>query len=244
MSNEPASRSRCARYGSIAGALAAALIVCPLEAQTTSAELTAEQRRVIDVGEQVFVTRDSATTPWPMAWVYQFIDATPEEAAAVFADAERQVDYVPDLKRSRIVRRPGPNVMDVEQEMRVPLVADEWWEVRDTVSARESGSYRIAWTLLRARSTKSVAGYAHFEPYGNALTGRDGTLLTYHNFAIPGRGLAGFGPIKRHALKKVRETARALRDQVERARGEHPERLAEQVAALREMLGATPLGPP
>lgn len=227
----------------ITGALSAAWIALALEAQTTSAQLTSEQRRLLDAGEQVFVTRDSATKPWPMAWVYEFIDAAPEEAAAVFADAERQVDYVPDLKRSRIVRRPAPSVVDVEQEMRVPLVADEWWEVRDTVSAQDDGSYRIAWTLLRARSTKSSVGYAHFEPYRNTVTGRDGTLLTYHNFAIPGRGLAGFGPIKRHALKKVRETARALRDQVERERGQHSELLAEQVAALREMLRATPLDP-
>jgi hypothetical protein len=212
------------------------LVTAPLEAQTTSAELTADQRRLIDTGEQVFVTRDSAKTPWPMAWVYQFIDAPPEEAAAVFADAERQVDYVPDLKRSRVIRMIAPDVIEVAQEMRVPIVRDEWWEVRDTVSAHDDRSYRIAWTLIRARTTKSVTGYAHFEPYRNSVTGRDGALLTYHNFAVPGSGMAKFGPIKRHALKKLRETARAIRDQVERERTHEPELLAKQVAALREML--------
>ena len=210
--------------------------MAPLGAQTSSAELTAEQRRLIDAGEQIFVTRDSAKTPWPMAWVYQFIDATPEEAAAVFADAERQVDYVPDLKRSRIIRTIAPGVIEVSQEMRVPIVKDEWWEVRDTVSARDHGSYRITWTLVRARTTKSVTGYAHFEPYRNTRTGRDGALLTYHNFAVPGSRMAGMGPIERHALKKVRETARALRDQVERERRDERELLATQIAALREML--------
>ena len=212
------------------------LAMLPLEAQTSSAELTADQRRLIDAGEQVFVTRDSARTPWPLAWVYQFINATPEEAAAVFADAERQTDYVPDLKRSRIIRTIGPGVIEVAQEMRVPIVKDEWWEVRDTVSARDDGSYRIAWTLVRARTTKSVTGYAHFEAYHNPLTGRDGTLLTYHNFAVPGSRMAGLGLVERHALKKLRETARALRDQVERERRDEPDLLARQLAALREML--------
>jgi hypothetical protein len=225
-----------ARYGWIAAALLGALATGSLEAQTSSSELTSDQRRLIEAGEQVFVTRDSAKTPWPLAWAYQFIDAPPEEAAAVFADAERQADYVPDLKRSRVLRTIAPGVIEVAQEMRVPLVKDEWWEVRDTVSARDDGSYRIAWTLVRARTTKSVTGYAHFEPYHNAQTGRDGTLLTYHNFAVPGSRMAGIGPIERHALKKLRETARALRDQVERERTHEPELLARQVAALREMV--------
>lgn len=219
-------------------ALAGALIAVPLQAQMTSAELTADQRRLIDTGEQVFVTRDSAKTPWPMAWVYQFIDAQPEEAAAVFADAERQVDYVPDLKSSRVLRTIAPGVIEVAQEMRVPIVKDEWWEVRDSVSAHDDGSYRIAWTLVRARTTKGVTGYAHFAPYRNAITGREGTLLTYHNFAVPGSGMAKFGPIKRHALKKLRETARALRDQVERELRQQPELLARQINELREMLTA------
>jgi hypothetical protein len=218
------------------GALIAALVIASsLAAQTASLELSAEQRQRIDAGDQVFVTRDSGSTPWPMAWVYQFIDASPEEAAAVFADAERQVDYVPDLKGSRVVRTIAPGVFEVAQELRVPIVRDEWWEVRDSVSAHE-GSYRIAWTLVRARTTKHVTGYAYIEPYRNALTGRDGTLLTYHNFAVPGAGIAGFGPIKRHALRKVRETAQGLRDQVERARAMDSELLARQVAALRDMV--------
>ncbi len=207
----------------------------PLEGQTTSAELTAEQRQLIDTGEQVFVTRDSAKTPWPMAWVFQFIDAEPEAAAAVFADAERQVEYVPDLKSSRIVERIAPGVIEVRQEMRVPIVKDEWWIVRDSVSASDSGSYRIAWTLVRARTTKAVNGFARFEPYRNELTGRDGTLLIYHNFAVPGSRMAGLGLIERHALKKLRETARALRDQVERERSQTPDLLAQQVEALRAM---------
>lgn len=212
----------------------------PLKGQTTSAELTAEQRTHIDAGEQVFVTRDAAKTPWPMAWVFQFIDAEPEAAAAVFADAERQVEYVPDLKSSRIVERIAPGVVEVRQEMRVPIVKDEWWIVRDSVSASDSGSYRIAWTLVRARTTKAVNGFARFEPYQNGRTGRPGTLLIYHNFVVPGSRMAGLGPIERHALKTLRETARALRDQVERERAQAPDLLAQQIEALRGMIAADP----
>jgi hypothetical protein len=234
MSN--ATRERRTRYGWTIATMACLSLATHLGAQTSAAELTAEHRRLIDTGEQVFVRRDSAKTPWPMTWVFQFIDAQPEEAAAVFADAERQVDYVPDLKRSAVVRKIAPGVMEVAQEMRVPIVKDEWWEVRDSVSAQDDGSYRIAWTLVRARTTKSVAGYAHFAPYHNATTGRDGTLLTYHNFVVPGSRMAGIGFVERHALKKVRETARATRDHVERQRREQPELLATQIAALREMV--------
>ena len=208
-----------------------------LDAQTSAAELTAEHRRLIEAGEQIFVRRDSAKTPWPMTWVYEFIDAQPEEAAAVFADAERQVDYVPGLKRSQVVRTIAPGVIEVAQEMRVPIVRDEWWEVRDSVSGRNDGSYRIAWTLVRARTTKSVTGYAHFEPYHNSTTGRAGTLLTYYNFVWPGSGMAKFPFVEQHALKKVRETVRATRDRVERVRRDNPELLAKEIAMLKEMVG-------
>jgi hypothetical protein len=228
--------NRFARYVVATLAVVAGVSGASLHAQTTSGELSEEQRRLIDSGEQIFVTRDSARTPWPRAWVYQFIDASPEEAAAVFADAERQVDYVPDLKRSRVIRNVGPGVIEVAQEMRVPIVRDEWWEVRDSVSAQEDGSYRIAWSLIRARTTKSVAGYAHFEPYQNSLTGRSGTLLTYYSFVFPGSRMARLGLIERHALKKLRETVRATRDHVERIRREEPEVLEKEVEEFRQML--------
>jgi hypothetical protein len=51
--------------------------------------------------------------------------------------------------------------------------------------------------------------------------------------------MAGLGPVERHALKKLRETARALRDQVERELRDEPDLLARQLAALREMLRTT-----
>ena len=86
----------------LAGALL--LAAAPHAEAQAADDLTAEQRRTIDEGRVVFVTTDVPTSAWPRACVYQRIDATPEEAAAVFTNYERQLTYIPNLKQATISR--------------------------------------------------------------------------------------------------------------------------------------------
>ena len=193
--------------------------------------LNAAERMVVDSGRQIVRQEKVPTSAWPRVSVHQFIDATPLEAAAVFADYARHASYLPGVKRSVITRQIGPTVTEVDYVLEVPLYADESYTVRDSLSTYDDGaSYRVDWVKVRARSTKEIAGSARFEPYRNARTVRDGTLITYVNLVTPGQLLAG--PFKRRALGQVRETVVALVKQIEAERASDPALLESQVAAL------------
>ena len=208
-------------------------------AQPPADELSAAQKDVIDRGGQVFVTEDVQGSPWPRASVFQYVDATPEEAAAVFADYDRHATYMPGVKTSRIARVVDRRTAEVDYVLRVPLVADERYTVRDRLSRHDGdGSYAVEWTLVRASSTKATVGSARFRPYRNRRLSKDGTLVAYVNLVSPGSRIAGVGFVKRRALAEVRLTVRSLVRRIEAERTGEPALLAAQVAALREALGS------
>ena len=207
-------------------------------AQPPADELSPARRDVLDRGGQVFVTEDVAGSPWPRATVLQYVDATPEEAAAVFADYDRHATYMPGLKKSRIARVIDRRTVEVDYVLRVPLVADEHYTVRDRLSRHDGdGGYTVEWTLVRASSTKATVGSARFRPYANRRLSRSGTLLAYVNLVAPGSRVAGLGVVKRKALAQVRDTVRSLVRRIETERAEEPALLAAQIAALRAALG-------
>jgi hypothetical protein len=204
-------------------------------------ELTAEQRATIDDGGQVFLTWDISSSAWPRACVYQHIDAMPEEAAAVFANYERHLIFIPKLRKSRISRVIDPVTAEVDYTLRVPIVADEDYTVRPSLSTYNSGaSYKIDWTLVRATSTKATEGSVRFEPQHSDKVQRDGTLMAYCNFVTPGSRLAKFGFIKSKAMALVRATAGAIVTEVERERAGDRALLDAELRTLRAALPAEP----
>jgi hypothetical protein len=213
----------------LAGAVAA--LTRLQTAAPPTVELTAADRLTIDSGRQVVREEKVRNSAWPRVSVHQFIDATPEEAAAVFTDYARHSTYIPGLKKSAISRRVAPRVMEVDYLLFVPFYADEDYTVRDSLSTSDGGtSYRVDWTMVRARSTKAIVGSARFEPYRNERTGKDGTLITYVNLVAPGQFLAG--PFRSRALKQVRETVTALVKQIEAERTGDRDLLSSQIAVL------------
>ncbi len=194
--------------------------------------LTIEQRRSVDAGRQIFLTWDVTGSTWPRACVYQHINATPEEAAAVFTNYGRHLDYVPGLRKAKVSRVIDPVTAEVDYTLRVPIVADEHFTVRNHLSTYNGdASYRIEWTLVRATSTKSTNGSVRFEPQ------RDGTLMAYCNLVTPGARLAGLGFIRTRAMAQVRETGRSIAAEVERQRAHDRTLLDAEVRVLRSALG-------
>ncbi|HKG91647.1 MAG TPA: hypothetical protein VKA84_07150 [Gemmatimonadaceae bacterium] len=244
-------RDRILRRGLALAALASSLVRAqsPAAAPIT-AELTAEQRRAIDAGEQLFVTREVKGASWPRALVYRFVDATPEEAAAVFTDYERHAAYIPDLKKSVVSRAVDPATFEIDYTLEVPVFSDEDYTVRDRLrqyavaaeppAVTPAAAYRVDWSLVRASSTRSTVGSVRFEPYRNARTGRVGTLMAYDNFVVPGSSMAGVGFVRRQAMKQVQATAQAVAQEVERLRRAQPDAALRNVVRLRASLRAAP----
>lgn len=195
------------------------------------ASLTGTELRAIDDGQLLVREQRVPNSAWPRVTIRKYIAASPLEAAAVFADYERHAAYLPGLKRASIASRPAPAVAEVAYVLDVPLFPDEAYTVRDSASRNDDGpSYRVDWTMVRARSTRAIVGSARFEPHRNERTGVDGTLLTYDNLVIPGQALAA--PLRGRALKQVRETVAALAEEIGRVRRDEPQLLDSQVQAL------------
>lgn len=180
-------------------------------------ELTGEQRVTVDDGRQVFLTWDVRSSPWPRACVYQYIDATPEEAAAVFANYDRHLSFIPKLRKSTISRVIDSVTAEVDYTLSMPIVADEHYTVRARLSSYNGGvSYKTEWTLVRATSTKATEGSVRFEPHRSDRSQRDGTLMAYCNLVTPGSRLAKLGFIKSKGLALIRATGGAIVAEVER----------------------------
>src|SRR2546430_17552121 len=87
--------------------------------------LTASQRAAIEVGGAVQLLQSLPTSPWPRSIVFEFIDATPEECAAVLTDYDLQSTYTPRLKESHVVQRRSAVETDVAYVVDVPVFPDE-----------------------------------------------------------------------------------------------------------------------
>ena len=197
-------------------------------------ELSPEQRAMIDAGSQVVLKWEVSGSPWPRACVFQFIDATPEEAAAVFTNYERHIAFIPNLRKATISRRIDSVTEEVDYTLRLPIVADEDYTVRDHLSTYDDGaSYKIEWTLVRATSTKVTEGSVRFERHRSDKKQRDGTLMAYCNLVTPGSRLARFAFIRSKAIAQVREAARAIAAEVERERAGDRALLDAELRPLR-----------
>lgn len=214
----------------------------PLRGQAVR-ELTPAQRAAVESGQDVFMTWPVRDSPWPRACVFRFVNASPVEATAVFANYERHVAYIADLTKAKISRVIDPATVEVDYRLRVPIVADEDYTVRDHVSSVGDTSFVVEWTLVRATSTKATTGNVRFEPYRPPTSPRAGTLMAYCNLVTPGSRLAGLRFIRSRALSQVRETARAIAAEIERQRASDPERLAAELRALHAALPATSPAP-
>lgn len=184
-------------------------------AQSDGRRLTPTQLAKVERGERVVISEDRRGSPWPAVTVFAYADAPPDSAAAVFTNYASHASYIPGLTLSRISKRIDANTAEVDYTLDVPLVRDEDYTVRDRITRDTTGAIRVDWMLVRATSTKAIAGYARFHPYTSSRSGRRGTLIEYYNFVIPGSRLAAIGFIRTRAVSQVEETVRAIVGRIE-----------------------------
>jgi hypothetical protein len=201
------------------------------QAGTIWEELSPAQQAQISSGSQVFISKNVAGRPWPRAWVYQRVESTAEEAAAVFADYEGAMSYAPALKAAKISRRVDPRTTEVSFTVGVPLVGDEHYTMRNTVSkySTQGAAYRVDWTLVRSSSMKSSDGHIRFEPHGT------GTLVAYYSWVVPTSIVAGM--VKLPAMQGLRDNVAALVKRIHAERTGEQALLEKQLTALRAALG-------
>lgn len=198
--------------------------------------LSADQVDRIGRGGAVQVLTPVAESAWPRSTVYQFIEATPEQCAAVLADYALQSSYVPKLKSSRVLKVEGTET-DVEYVVSIPIFPDERSVSRQHV-ARSGDEYRVEWRTVVAPATKGsvTTGSATFRPMTNPRTGKTGTLMIHDQAVVPASMFARVPMVRNKAVETSREVAAAIARQVEKEVARDPGRLRAQVAAMQALM--------
>ena len=183
-------------------------------------------------GEQVVVIENVEGIAWPRVKVYRYINADPEQVAAIFFDFENAKNFVPNVFKSEISNRVGPCTMEVDYGLDVPIFPDEYYTVRNSLRMLDENSYCIEWKLLRAVMTKDSVGNFRVEPWeGKSLT-------CYQNLVTPSSNVAVL--LRGRAIEQMKETAKALANEVEKVRSSNPAGLKKQIATLRAALKEQP----
>ena len=199
-------------------------------------DLTPEDQASVQKGEMVtvYTPNDDTETTWPNSAAYKRMEATPEEAAAVFSDFEIQKDYINHLKLSHITQRLSPTSCVVDYEVKVPFLlkpflGDTTYTVRDDISFDSAtNTYSIKWAFVKGGFLKNILGHATFEPLGT------GTLITYVNEMTPSSQGMNSGMIVKEIKKGSTEAVEDIINKITDERKNHQDILQKQIARLRE----------
>ncbi len=192
-------------------------------------ELSAADQKKVQSGGQVMVTDALDGYPWPRVRVYQAVKATPHEVIAVFTDYNRGSEFVPNCLKSKISKEVSPLVTEVDYVIDVPIMADEAYTVRDTISKGGGDSLKVAWKVLKATSILESEGSIYAEPLG-----ADGSVIRYTNLVKPSSAAAPL--LKGVAISQMKDTVNAIVQEVEKLKL-NPARLQPEVKRLRTALG-------
>jgi len=210
-------------------ALLLSLLFCPaLLASSLLEDLDAKQVEEVARGGQVVLLQPVEGNPWPRVRVYQKVAATPQEVAAVFFDYKNAKAYVPNVIKSSISRQLAPCVAEVDYGIDVPILPDEYYTARNTLTLGTDGGYLVTWSLVRALQTKASEGSLRIERW------KDGAVIRYTNLVTPSSVMARL--LRSTAIDQMKSTVKAIGARVEKQKEEKPDALKEEIRDLESAL--------
>ncbi|MFZ9596209.1 MAG: hypothetical protein ACO3A2_09040 [Bdellovibrionia bacterium] len=214
----------------------ASLMVSP-----TWGDLTAEDQQKVTAGQLVELYRnyEGNSIVWPRSTFFKKIDATPEEAVALFFDFNHHSDFLPFVLSSEILNETG-NSAEVDYKVTLPSfpygLAQEGYTLNYRVNSYDHNNiYSVSWHMTRSGG---FTGYSEGSFTAKPLVG-GGTLVIYDQFAQPRSGMSSL--VHQHQvveMEKVTQkvTALILFARIEKEGALHSVLLSEQVQALRQVL--------
>lgn len=210
-------------------ALLLPLLFCPaLIASSLLDDLDGKQVEEVARGGQVVLLQPVEGLPWPRVRVYQKVDATPQDVAAVFFDYKNAKFFVPNVIKSNVSRQLSPCVAEIDYGIDVPILPDEYYTALNTLTAGPDGGYLFSWSLVRALQTKASEGNLRIERW------KDGAVIRYTNLVTPSSIMARL--LRSTAIDQMRSTVRAIVTRVRKQKTEKPEALKEEIRDLESAL--------
>lgn len=201
------------------------------ESATRWETLSAEQQASVRQGGLVTVEEEVAGGVWPRIILFLKVAATPEQVTAVFTDYASSVDFIPNVKVSRVELERSRRTSEVYYELALPLLPNERYTAINTVVQTGPDAYQVSWQVPKGRFFKTSRGSLTV----TSLAG--GALMRYENLVDPGAKIAKL--LKQRAVHQAEETLQAIAGQVEKLKNENAAKLAELVEELRADLAAT-----
>jgi len=207
-------------------------------------QLTEDQKRVIQSGQQVVEFRDIPNEIWPRSIAYQRVEATPEETLAVIMDFDRQQEYVHRVAASVSHKTSNPAIQVVDYTLKVTDVMQAFFDPHYTLQERfmnmGKGSYQITWHLMKGKSLTKLDGKAWIEPLPGGAT-----LLVYDNFLAPVannflmRKSLGSFPVVAAVKRGGGEALQSIVDRIQWEKTSNPALLEQEKEKLKDILAPT-----
>lgn len=182
-------------------------------AQNLEGELTPADLSAVNSREFVLKTRDLEGSAWPEITYYALIDATPLEAAGIFAAYDAQKDYVPNVIKSTPIKHVTATDVLTDYELHMPFPLPNAHYVHGAKIFKHQNDYEVQWYMVESSSALNVQGSVYFQAYEGK------TLMRYRSYIKP-KSMFG-GLVKKAMLSDVLTSITAIRKFMEKSKREN-----------------------
>lgn len=121
---------------------------------------------------------------WPKVIITALIPYTPKQNLTVMSDYEAQKNYIPDMKKSKIVKKISANATNVYFVLGMPWPVPDSKYTTTNVIEQNGDKYRLYWYLVKANQMKATKGSMDFIPFEGK------TLFIYTTHITPDSSFA------------------------------------------------------
>jgi hypothetical protein len=170
-------------------------------------ELSPQEVKTIEGGNELIKTIDKPGHTWPEVRVYKTLKASPQTVTDLFLDYENAHTFIGNLKSAVVENSPDPNTKDVRYTVKLPVLFTINYLVRNKYEKSDHG-YTIRWNLLESMLAKSATGSLRVEEHPS------GSVICYANHVEPATKLVA--GLKGQAIKEASATVSAIGKEAER----------------------------
>jgi len=148
--------------------------------------ITPAEKLELDKGVMVKKIKWKKGYVWPEVTILTLLKHSPLDNLNIFLEFNDHKNYIPDMLKSKIIKKISPSQLHVYVEMSVPWPVKKSTHVTNNlVSHDPDGSHTLKWNLVKADMIKATDGYILFSPYEGK------TLLKYVSLIVPNSSFAG-----------------------------------------------------
>lgn len=196
-------------------------------------DLNPEQQKTLLSGGQVAISQKVIGSDWPNNVAYQWVQATPEEAAAVFTDYASQKTYVPKVLESRVSQMDSPDHVYVDYTIDTGFLGmKSTYTVENRVKFHpEKSEYWVKWDFVKGSHATAIDGLVRIQPHA------EGAIFFYQLYTVVPSGILS-GIIRDQGFESLKNSVHAIVSQIHREKKSQPDQLTHQVHCLRDAMRA------